>query len=164
MSAMNKPVLAFLQNMWVKHPDRVKASIAQHGEEFRLKLMRTFLFMGCKTGRNLTKAFGEELLAHITFEETTREIAGDPKTIFPADTHHIHACIEKHQPRIVLAFGQIAYDAVSVIADQWTGQPFLYVAAHHPASRHPASWNTLLEAAAKVQNELTAVTASRPPR
>ena len=148
---MNQPVLAFLQNMWVKNPERVAASIAKHGEEFRLKLMRTFLFMGCKTGRNLTKTFGEELLAQMTFEETTRQIAGDAKTIFPADTHHIHACIEKHQPKIVLAFGQIAHDAVSMVADQWTGKPFIYVKAHHPASRHPASWLSLLDAAQTVR-------------
>lgn len=159
---MNKPVLAFLQNMWVKDPARVKASIARHGEAFRLELMRRFLFAGCKTGRNLTKTFGDELLAQMTFEETTREIAGDAKTILLVDTHHIHECIEKHRPRIVVAFGQIAHDAVSMVADQWTGQPFVYVKAHHPASRHPASWNSLLEAAAKIQNEL--VTASQPSK
>ena len=33
----------------------------------------------------------------------------------------------------------------------------LYIAAHHPASRHPASWNSLLAAAAKVQNEVAAL-------
>ena len=154
MSSVNQPVLAFLQNMWVKQPDRVKASIAAHGEEFRLALMRRFLFAGCKTGRNLTKVFGDELLEQFTFEETTREIAGDAKTIFPADREHIRDCIVKHQPRIVVAFGQIAHDAVNSIrtaADGW-----VYIAAHHPASRHPASWNSLLAAAAKVQNELGA--------
>ena len=154
MNTTSKPVLAFLQNMWVKDPERIQKSIATHGEEFRMRLMRTFLFMGCKTGRNLTKAFGDQLLEQITFEETTRQIAGDAKTILPVDTHHIHEAIEKHQPRIVLAFGQIAHDAVSVVAGQWTGTPFVYIAAHHPASRHPTSWASLLAAAAKVREEL----------
>jgi len=147
-----RPVLAFLQNMWVKHPERTKAAIARDGEEFRLTLMRMFLFMGCKTGRNLTKTFGDELIEQITFEETTREIAGDANTIFPADLIHMRACIEKHQPKIVLAFGQIAHDAVSSM--RTAADPWVYVSAHHPASRHPTSWNSLLAAAAKVQNEL----------
>ena len=95
LKAPARPVLAFLQNMWVKEPERVKSAIARHGEEFRLQLMRRFLFAGCKTGRNLTKTFGDELLAHITFEETTREIAGDANTMFPVDRAHIRQCIEK---------------------------------------------------------------------
>lgn len=132
--------------MWVRNPDRVKAMIERQGEIFRLRFMRYSLFAGCKTGRNLQKAFGDELIEQITFEETTREIAGDPKIIFPADLGHIKACLELHKPTVVLAFGKIAHDAVRPL---WTGE---YISAHHPASRNPASYQTLIDAASRLRS------------
>lgn len=152
-------ILAFLQNMWVKRPDEVRRLIARHGEEFRVRFMRRALFAGCKTGRNLRKAFGEELIEQIVFEETTREIAGDPKTIFPADLAHIKACLEHHQPKVVLTFGQIALDALLACRQGpnlgvASGSTLLHIHAHHPASRHPGSFQTLLLAAAEVRVHL----------
>ncbi len=144
-----KPVLAFLQNMWVKNPERVKAEIKKHGEEYRTRLLRYCLFAGCKTGRNLTKAFGEDLLELIAFEETTREIAGDPKTIFPADASHIGNAITVHKPLIVVTFGTIAREAVQ---PYWTG---MFIKAHHPASRNTASYQTLTDAATRLRGLLT---------
>ncbi len=142
-------ILVFLQNMWVRDPERVKRDIAKHGEELRLRYIEYCLFAGCKTGRNLEKAFGDDLIELMTFEETTREIAGNPKTIFPADLAHIKQCLEHHRPSVVLTFGQIAHDAV---------QPLLgsihHIHAHHPASRHPDSYKTLTDAAAKLREHL----------
>lgn len=37
-------IVAFLQNMWVKDPERVKQSIARYGEDYRLRFMRYALF------------------------------------------------------------------------------------------------------------------------
>jgi hypothetical protein len=139
--------LAFLQNMWVIRPLEVRAILARHDEEFRVWFLRRLLFYRCKTGRNLTKAFGDELLANIVFEETTREIAGDPKTIFPADDKHIRAVIWKYKPVVVITFGQIAEAAVCPI---WNGK---HIHAHHPASRHKDSWQTLVDAAAELRKE-----------
>lgn len=148
---MNAPILAFLQNMWVRRPDDLRRAIAKNGEEFRMMFMRYALFAGCKTGRNLKKAFGEELIDRIVFEETTREIAGDPKTIFPADLKHIAACLAHHKPKIVLTFGKIAKDA---LLECNLPVALIFIHAHHPASRNPGSWKTLTDAAQKLREHL----------
>jgi hypothetical protein len=140
----NPKAVAFLQNVWVKRPDEVRAMLARQDEEFRVGLIRRLLFYRCKTGRNLTKAFGE-LLESIVFEETTREIAGDAKTIFPPDIQHIREVIWKYKPEVVITFGQIAKAAVCPI---WNGK---HIHAHHPASRHKDSWQTLVAAAAELR-------------
>lgn len=51
-------VVAFMQNMWVRDPARVRAIIDRHGEEARRKLIYQFLFAGCISGRRLKTAFG----------------------------------------------------------------------------------------------------------
>lgn len=140
--------LAFLQNMWVRNPERVRKTIERDGEEFRRKFMRYALFAGCKTGRILTKIFGEEALERIEFEETTRQISGNPKEIFPADLEHMAAAIKEHQPKIILAFGAIAHNALTQI-----GQSD-YIRAHHPASRHPDTFQNLTTAARLLQEKL----------
>lgn len=61
--------LAFLQNMWVKNPDRVKAMVQREGEEFRRRFMEYALFRGCLTGRRIKAAFGE-LCDEITSQRT----------------------------------------------------------------------------------------------
>ena len=141
--------LAFLQNMWVKRPEETRRAIERFGETYRVRLIRYALFAGCKTGRNLKRTFGDELIERIVFEETTREIAGDAKTIFPADPAHIKAVLAHHRPLVVLTFGGIAHEAVR---PYWTGK---YIHAHHPASRHPESWQTLVDAAKELRCHLT---------
>lgn len=143
-------ILAFLQNMWVRDPERIKRDIAKHGEELRLRFIEYALFAGCKTGRNLRKAFTEEVCDQIVWEETTREIAGDPKTIFPADLEHIAKCFQVHQPKVVLTFGAIAGEAVRPVLCKLDPKPH-HIHAHHPASRHVDSYKTLIEAAAKLK-------------
>lgn len=134
--------LAFLQNMWVRNPERIKNAIARDGEGFRRYFMRYALFAGCKTGRMIKKAFDHELIEQIEFEETTREISGNPKEIFPADLKHIEESIARHNPHVIIAFGAIAHKAVEPLAKS---RPYIY--AHHPASRHPSSFETLVGAA-----------------
>ena len=143
-------ILAFLQNMWVRDPERVKRDIAKHGEELRLRYIEYALFAGCKTGRNLKKAFGQELIDKIIWEETTREIAGDAKTIFPADLEHITKCFDVHKPEIVVTFGKIAEDSVSRAWCNLELRP-IHLRAHHPASRNPASYQTLADVAEKLK-------------
>lgn len=133
--------VAFLQNMWVKNPERVRWMIAQNGERYRRRLIEMLLFAGCLTGRRLRAAFGDELLAGIVWEETTRQIAGDPKTIFPTDLEHICGVLAEEKPDVVLTFGKIAYAAVAPV---WTGG---LIAAPHPAARQADVVFRLTEAA-----------------
>jgi len=136
--------VAFLQNMWVKNPERVRADIQRHGEGFRLRFMKYALFAGCVTGRRLKAAFGD-LCDEIVWEETTREIAGDPKTIFPAQPDHIRAVLEKYKPDVVLTFGAIAR---LVVLPLWSGR---LIAAPHPAARQPDTIAKLQAAAAELR-------------
>lgn len=127
-------IVAFLQNMWVKNPTNIHAMLAREKTDFnrerlRLRLIKFALFRGCITGRRLKSSFGEELCDRIIWEETTREIADNPKTIFPAQPEHIRNVIETHQPQVIVAFGRIAAEAVQPI---WNGRLFL---APHPAAR-----------------------------
>lgn len=143
--------LAFLQNMWVKDPERVKAMVQRNGEEFRRQFMEFALFRGCLTGRRIKAAFGG-LCDDIIWEETTREIAGDPKTIFPADIDHMIDSIRTHQPEIVVTFGLIAWNAVCAVQEksQCLARAH-FVRAMHPTARHPNIIQNLNEAAAQLR-------------
>lgn len=141
--------VAFLQNMWVRNPDRVKAVFAREGEAFRLKYIKYALFAGCLTGRRLKVVFGQEACSEIVWEETTREIAGDAKTIFPPQPGHIQAVLAQHQPDIVLAFGTIASNALYKILQRTPpGKTLpLLITAPHPAARQPDTLLNLQRAA-----------------
>lgn len=141
MNTFGRPV-AFLQNAWVRDPDRLRKTFASHDEAFRLEMLRRLLFAGCVTGRRLRAAFGD-LCEVIVWEECTREIAGSPKVIIPADPVHIAKVIETINPPIVIAFGQHAGKAVRPVCTR----PLLF--APHPAARQ-ASTPSLLEKAAEM--------------
>lgn len=134
-------VVAFMQNMWVKDPARVQQLIGLHGEAYRRRLIATALFAGCLSGRRLKAAFGEETCRRIIWEESTREIAGDPRTIFPADPQHIAAVLAEQKPRVVLTFGRIAADAVRPL---WGGN---LIESPHPAARQADTMERLRYAA-----------------
>lgn len=123
-------VVAFMQNMWVKNPAFWRAAIAQAAdpEKHRRAVIRRLLFYKCITGRRLMAALGEWCDC-IVWEESTREIAGDPKTIFPAQPEHIRTVLEELAPAAVLTFGKIAAAAVEPL---WPG---LLFKAPHPAAR-----------------------------
>lgn len=130
-------IVAFLQNMWLKDPERFKKKLARaeaeypgSGEVFRMRMIEYALFAGCLTGRRLEAAFGD-LIDDIIWEETTREIADNPKTIFPAQPDHIEEVLRKHQPKVVIAFGGIAAKAVAPL---WNG---ILIRTCHPAARQP---------------------------
>lgn len=148
---MKAVAVAFLQNMWVKDPVRVRASIARYGEEYRMRLIKRALFAGCFTGRRLRSAFTEDYLGMILWEESTREIAGDPKTIFRADPDHIRAVLKQYEPSCVLTFGKIATDAVTPL---WTGR---IVACPHPAARQPDTVTKLYKAAQEFRNIVSTI-------
>ncbi len=134
--------VAFLQNMWVKEPERARELIERHGEEYRIRLMHMSLFSGCLTGRRIKAAFGDELLKTIYFEEASRDIAGDSKTICLPDYDHINRVLEQRQPRVVLTFGRVSFDAVSLC---WSGR---IIRIPHPAARQADTVEKLKAAAA----------------
>ena len=150
-----KPVLAFLQNMWVKDPARVERDIARLGEDYRRRVIEWSLFAGCLTGRRLKAAFPPWILAKIAWEESTRQIAGDSKTIFPPDPGHITAALAAYRPLVVITFGKIAGDAVQAL---WAG-PLIRVP--HPAARQLDTFARLQAASRELRASL--IRASEEP-
>jgi hypothetical protein len=138
-------VLAFLQNQWVRDPERVRALIERYGESYRRRLIPYALFAGCLTGRRLQAAFGPVLCSRITWEEASPVVTGSPRECPPADPAHIRAALERHQPGIVLAFGKIAAEGVRPL---WTGN---LIVAPHPAARDPFTPDRLRQAAEALQ-------------
>jgi hypothetical protein len=133
-----KIALAFLQNLWLREPERWQDLV--NGER-RAAIIRHLLFAyGCLTGRRIKACFGE-LLEHMIFEEATREIAGDSRTICPPDPKHIKACLEKYNPKVVITFGKVAEEAVRPVRQGWINTsptaPYYstFIACPHPAAR-----------------------------
>lgn len=124
--------VAFLQNAYFKDPERVRKSIEKFGDEYRSRLLTYALFAGCVTGRRIKSAFGQEAIDKIIWEESTREIAGDTKTIFPPDAGHIASVLLRYNPTMVITFGKIAYAAVKPLVN---GRSLLQLP--HPAARQP---------------------------
>jgi hypothetical protein len=135
--AVDMKTVAFLQNMWVKNPYHVKRRIELYGENYRRRVLKYSLFAGCPTGRRIKQAFGEELVKQIIWEETTREIAGDPRTTFPPDLMHMSNVLMDENPAIVITFGEIARTAM-LVAARLVAQDrprFHIVKLPHPAAR-----------------------------
>lgn len=124
-------VLAFMQNMWVRDPERVKAMIAKYGDLYRRKAIPMFLFAGCVSGRRLKQVLGEELCRAITWDEVSREISNHPSFVPTPDYDHMRTTIEHVKPDVVVCFGRIASDAIRSV---WTGKT---IRAPHPAARGP---------------------------
>lgn len=140
-------VVAFMQNMWVKDPARIRAMLERapwnQRDDLRLRLIRRALFAGCITGRRLKAAFGD-LTDKIVWEEASPEIADNPKTICPPVPRHIEDVLEHHNPDIVITFGKPAGDAVEKI---WT---CTLIRCCHPAARQPDTISKLKAAAAEL--------------
>ncbi len=146
-------VLAFLQNMWVKDPQGTQEFLEKH-PELRERMIRTFLFMGCLTGRRIKNCFAD-VLDHITFEEASLDIAGDSRTICFPNHEHIRFSLEKYRPKVVLTFGKVATEAVRSEYLMWTqfgrikGQHF--ISCPHPAARQIDTVTKLNVAAAQIK-------------
>ncbi len=140
-------VVAFMQNMWVRNPEKVKAMIARHGEDFRRRFIAYSLFRGCLTGRRLKAAFGV-LCDDIVWEESTREIGGTANSYFPANLDHMIDVARTYKPRIVVTFGAAAWNAVCDVQEKSSClDDCQFVRAMHPAARHPDIMGNLNEAA-----------------
>ena len=124
-------VVAFLQNQWVRDPERLRAMIERDGEAFRRKFLKYALFAGCLTGRRIKAAFGE-LCDQIVWEEVTRQIGAYAGSAFEPDLEHCRAVLRFEAPNIVITFGRVAADALHQIKD--CGE-FYLLELPHPADR-----------------------------
>jgi hypothetical protein len=136
MPPVSRRILAVMQNMWVREPLRVAAMLARQEtdhqrEKLRRLLIERALFAGCKTGRILRQVFGD-LCEEMVWEESTREIASNPRDTFPPDDRHIRAIINEVAPSLIVTFGKIAGDAVAAI-----GPAQRVIPLPHPCARQP---------------------------
>lgn len=122
-------ILAVLQNMWVKDPERVR-EIIERTPQVRRRMITYSLFAGCRTGRVLRQVFGEDCSRRFVWDEASRAIGGDSKTVFPADLGHLRAVLAEVKPNIVLGFGRIACDALALLVP---GEDLLV--GPHPTAR-----------------------------
>lgn len=143
--------LAFLQNMWVNDPDRVKAMIerSEHAERLRRMLIARALFAGCVTGRRIRAELGD-LCESIVWEEASREILGDPKTVPVADVDHMMKAMALEKPALVVTFGKVAEQAYAGIR-QWFKPEPVWIFSPHPAARNPACRVIFKEAMRRVR-------------
>jgi hypothetical protein len=137
-------ILAVLQNMWVKDPERVKAMLARTPQA-RRRVIHFSLFAGCRTGRVLKSIFGEDRCREIVWEESTTEIASNPRDIFPPDIDHLKAVLAEIRPDVVLSFGRIA----SVALSQMVPAEKLIVGPH-PTARQGDTLHRLRNMAARL--------------
>jgi hypothetical protein len=133
---MSKPGLAFLQNLWVNNPDRVKQILAsrEHETDFRRRFLERLLFRESLTGKKLRAAFGEDV-NRIVWEESTLQIGGHAASVFKPDPRHIRKTIIECQPKFIMAFGAIAASAVFAELTEMEVREVVFVSGPHPAAR-----------------------------
>jgi hypothetical protein len=137
-------VLAVLQNMWVNDPEKVRASLARTPQA-RRRMICYSLFAGCRTGRVLKQVFGEDCSRRFVWEESTTEIAGNPRDTFPPDIDHLRRVLDEVKPDVVLAFGRIASAALSPMVPVEK-----LIIGPHPCARQGDTMNRLRTMAARL--------------
>lgn len=131
-------ILAFLQNMWVRDPQRTLAMIANSSTPLKLRrrMQHYALFAGCLTGRRLKSYLGE-LTDSIIWEEASLEITTSANAKVTADLNHMRSCIVMEDPEIIVTFGTIAKEAIKSM------EPPVRTIIYSP---HPAARNQLDQA------------------
>ena len=104
--------VAFLQNQWFKDPDRIRQWLDGKPKEDRPRFRRmhvaTALFAGCLTGRRIRKAFGDNIMHQVLWENASPQIASKSSGRFKPDLGHVMDTIMELDPDIILAFGRLA--------------------------------------------------------
>lgn len=131
-------VLAFLQNMWVKDPAKVRAMIART-PTVRARLIHYALFANWLTGRRLKAALGP-WCDRITWEEASPVITDNARECPPPDEDHIKAVLAKHKPDVVICFSRPAQKMIRDLC--W---PPHFITAPHPACRAADTMVKLIE-------------------
>lgn len=135
-------IVAFLQCLWVKQPERVAAMLDDHEKRYpkmgRERMLERLLFIGGRTGQVLTDGLGDEWCSAIVWEESTRKIAGHSSGSFPPDLVHMRAVLDKHQPDVVITFGKVAYNGIDRLfkkqLERYGAFP-IWIEAPHPVAR-----------------------------
>lgn len=125
-------ILFLLQSQWFKDPARAHLLLTkyyQHEGGYwagRARFARDMLFMGCKTGQVIDRYFqpvlgergayrvGEAGWGDVVFEETTPKTADNPRQVLPPDEGHVTGLLNYHAPRLVVAFGAVAGEALAL--------------------------------------------------
>lgn len=151
-----RPRLLFLlQSQWFKDParaDLLLGKYVQHEGGYwagRARFCRDMLFMGCKTGQVIDRYFEPVLgdrgvyrdgegWGDVVFEETTPKKAATPRQVLPADPHHVADLLNWHSPRLVVAFGAVANEALTFTgpAQVVAALDALVVPTCHPCARY----------------------------
>lgn len=145
--------LAFLQNQWVRNPERVRSYIEKDGERYRRHFVSYALFAGCLTGRRIKAAFGGRI-DNIAWDNISPQIGGRSSSVFPPDPQHIRRQIAYHQPAFLLAFGAVARNALE---NHPTNLPIIH--GPHPAARGPHVMDGLRAMAAEYDGMVAALSA-----
>lgn len=136
-------VVAFLQNMWVRDPERMKRAFAEDTTgKLRLRMIEYCLFAGCLTGRRLKAAFGD-WCEDIIWEEASPVISGDPKEYHAADPLHIASVLHEHKPQVVLCFTRAGEKVIRAAC----GDGVHFIPVVHPACRGIGTVGQLKDAA-----------------
>jgi hypothetical protein len=142
-------IVAFLQNQWFKDPVNVQRIIdkaiereasgafdhfrnRKTADEIREYFISAFLFMGCHTGKQLRRAFGEDLCNKIVWQEQSPHLGNMASATFPPDMVHIYNVLRRHQPTHVIALGKLASEALTKAS---VGKPWVLLTGPHPAAR-----------------------------
>ena len=129
-------ILAFLQNQWFPEPQKIQRIFDRYPDR-RNDLIARFLFAGCRTGKRLISALGEELCGRIIWEESSPRLGSHASSKFPADFDHIEDAIKRFNPDVIVCFGKISGDAVREAVERFRsvhGMTFPVLYAPHPAS------------------------------
>lgn len=146
--------VAFLQNMWVKPHQVPKVQRWASTSEEREGMIHYALFAGCKTGRTLKLALGDDLCAQIIWQEASPVIADNPKDYHAPDAKHIWEVLNKHQPDSILCLTRTGQEQIFVACRNWCAAngrpPMKFVSAPHPAARGAHVFADLQEAARRL--------------
>lgn len=114
--------LGLMQNQWL-HPANAhrfeRACESYAGKpiywKYREMVIRMALFAGCKSGRRLKMAFGEDVCEQIHWEEASPKVGTYASAVFPPDGEHIQNIINLIQPKIIIAFGKVALQGLQLV-------------------------------------------------
>jgi hypothetical protein len=146
-------ILGVMQNQWFRDPDRIRTALARQPTDerryqYRQRLIAYALFAGCKSGRVLTQTLGSDLCDAITWEEASPQIGGKASSCFPADLSHLESVLARERPDIIVAFGEIAGNALRSLNISNA------IFAPHPTARRPGTLDRLTQVALELESRL----------
>lgn len=157
--------MALLQNQYFNDPVRAAKLLQRYIEHEpdvgRHQFVADMLFMGCKTGQRILRAFGEDFARSMVFEETSTQMGGHAASSFPIDFAHVISAIHRIKPGVLVTFGVKAMAAathieVNAILDR---EKIHVYHAPHPAARHATVEAELAAVAMEVRRRCESINA-----